>query len=472
MAAAGPTLRRVLTTVNVGVATIVLLVCGALVVSSTALHRVSVELASAVESVRIFSDAEVDLLLYARARDSVVRAEIEERLRRHLGQAKIHVSTETEAALLRDAESALTAYARGQGTEAQASTRLDEAFTVFDALVETNVDQAREAARRATNWDRRANGLALAVASLTILLSLALVWWLKTRLFQPVLSLSDALGRFARGEHDTRLEMAGPLELRETARCFNEMADTIARQRANRIAFLGGVAHDLRTPLSALALGLASVERDQLEPGSRLSRTLEVANRQVARLDRMIGDFLELGRIDAGQLELRVEQRDAREVVDAVVDLFESAWHQHPLELELPDHPVLVHCDPLRIEQVITNLVSNALKYSPAGSVIRIDLCEHEQHAVIGVRDQGIGISDDDRRVLFEPFRRVGLSKEAVPGVGLGLFVVKRIVEAHGGRVEVTSAPSQGSTFRVWLPLDGKPGRQTANRARKAELDR
>ena len=112
----------------------------------------------------------------------------------------------------------------------------------------------------------------------------------------------------------------------------------------------------------------------------------------------------------------------------------------------------MIRCDPLRIEQVITNLLSNAIKYSPEGGRVDVAVAPQEDGAVISVTDQGLGISEEDQQRLFEPFRRVGLSMETIPGVGLGLFVVRRIVEAHHGRIDVTSARGKGSSFRIWIP--------------------
>jgi signal transduction histidine kinase len=101
---------------------------------------------------------------------------------------------------------------------------------------------------------------------------------------------------------------------------------------------------------------------------------------------------------------------------------------------------------------VLTNLVSNAIKYSPQGGLVHVKLESREQHVVLSVSDQGIGISEEDQGRVFEPFRRSGASRDLVPGAGLGLFVARRIVEAHGGRIEVGSEPSAGTCFSVYLP--------------------
>lgn len=178
----------------------------------------------------------------------------------------------------------------------------------------------------------------------------------------------------------------------------------------------------------------------------------EKIDRQITRMERMLGDFLEVARIEAGQLEIRSEVHDARTLVEEVVSLFEGASQEHQLTVRLPDVPLYLDCDPLRIEQVLINLVSNAIKYSPAGSPVEVALEANEAELELRVTDRGVGIAEHDRERIFEPFRRVGLSQQTIPGVGLGLFVVRKIVEAHHGRIELESARGRGSTFRVFLP--------------------
>jgi signal transduction histidine kinase len=230
------------------------------------------------------------------------------------------------------------------------------------------------------------------------------------------------------------------------------MASALATQREAQIAFLAGVAHDLRNPLSLLKMSADTLEPDgPLPPEPRLRLLIERFRRQTTRLDRMIGDFLDMAKIEAGQLELAVEVHDARALVREVVDLFDEAAHER-IDVSVPAEPLPISCDRVRIEQVITNLVSNAIKYSPAATRIDVAAESRGDELVLRVTDRGIGISKDDQTSIFEPFHRAGLSKEAVPGVGLGLSVVRRIVQAHRGRVEVDSAPGAGSTFRVYLP--------------------
>ena len=121
--------------------------------------------------------------------------------------------------------------------------------------------------------------------------------------------------------------------------------------------------------------------------------------------------------------------------------------------------------DALRIEQVVSNLISNAIKYSPSARKIEVCVRRERLDAVVEVRDYGIGISEDDQRRLFEPFHRASLAKETIPGAGLGLYVVRRLVDAHRGRIEVWSQPGQGARFSVHLPLAGEARTQSLPRA-------
>jgi signal transduction histidine kinase len=231
------------------------------------------------------------------------------------------------------------------------------------------------------------------------------------------------------------------------------MASALAAQRQAQMAFLGAVAHDLRNPLSALQLSVAVLRvGDPASSPALVRQTVERIERQLTRMERMLGDFLDIARIEAGQLELRVEEHDAGMLVAEVAELFQATSRDHHVEVRLPAHPVPIHCDHLRIEQVITNLISNAIKYSPTGSPIEVGLVPRTDEIELRVTDHGVGISAEDRAHLFEPFRRLRVSAQGVPGMGLGLYAVHKIVEAHGGRITVESAPGAGSTFRVWLP--------------------
>jgi signal transduction histidine kinase len=444
--------------VTVLVSVLAVLVAGALITLSTVLHRTTVSSGMSVESVRLAEDVEIDLLMHRRAADALVRRGIEGDLRQKLAEAKRFVTTEEEARVLAEAQAQVDRYIAASHdpgrSEAEREARHEAAYEALEDLVDLNVAQSREAQRVAARWDALADALGLTVSGLALLAAVTLLVWLRRRAFQPVLRLASAMERFGRGDREARAEEEGPSELREMCARFNEMAAAMASQRQAQTAFLGGVAHDLRNPLSALKMSVELLRADgQLPAEGRLRRTIERIERQIERMDRMLGDLLDVAKIEAGQLDLRPETYDARKLVEEVAELLEGSAREHSIEVRLPDEAVPVCCDPLRMEQVITNLVTNALRYSPPGSAVEIALVPRGNEVELSVTDHGVGISEEDRDRIFDPFQRAGASKDSVRGVGLGLYVVRKIVEAHRGRIEIRSAPGQGSTFRVFVPV-------------------
>jgi signal transduction histidine kinase len=245
----------------------------------------------------------------------------------------------------------------------------------------------------------------------------------------------------------------GAAELRDAAARFNDLAAEITQRHAHQTAILAGVAHDLRTPLHTLKASLGLLEPSTPALTEHRHAALSVARRQVDRLDRMIGDFVSASLVEAGQLELCLEARDIVALVSGCVTPFRDAPSNREITVTAPEEPVVVLCDAARLEQVMSNLLENALKYSHPGRAIRVSIAAERAYAVVSVSDDGIGIPLEEQRRLFEPFRRAKAARAAsIPGVGLGLFICRRIVQAHAGSVELRSAPGRGATFTVRLP--------------------
>ena len=261
-------------------------------------------------------------------------------------------------------------------------------------------------------------------------------------------ALSRTMTRLRGGHVESRAPLGGALELRSAAAAFNEMADALVRQRRGQLAYLAGVVHDIRNPLAALKFGLRGLELTE-DPVAR-ARTSALVARQVDRLSRLVSDVLDATQIEAGKLELRRERYDLRHAAREIVELYAPTAAGHPITVELPDTPVIAEVDPTRIEQVLGNLLSNAIKYSPGGGRVALRVMSDGRDCSLEVTDRGIGIAPDALEDIFAPFRR--RAPEVGLGAGLGLSVSRRIVEAHGGSIEVESELGKGSTFRVHLP--------------------
>jgi len=219
--------------------------------------------------------------------------------------------------------------------------------------------------------------------------------------------------------------------------------------------FIGLVSHELRSPLTVIIGAVNTV----LSEGARLSpeethQLIQDAAWEAESLSHLIGNLLELSRVQADRLLLHAEAVSVTRVIQDTVEEIKRRFSAHQFILDIPKKLPTVYADQLRLGRILYNLIDNAIKYSPQGGEIRVSVEPEEEHLVIGVSDQGIGISLSDQAKLFGPFQRLEDSGlEGVNGAGLGLLVCRRLVEAHGGRIWVESEPGRGSTFFFTLPL-------------------
>lgn len=448
------------------------MVAGALTIVTSYVDEQALAIAGALERVRVIEEMEVDLLVHNResllyrldrgeehafARDAAAQQlrRWEEELPRGDGDTarliaavKRHVDAYLEAHQRAEAseEPALAAFDRGADT-------IDRALASMEQLLERQIAEARHARAQAALWNR-ASDIAGLTAVLVLIGMAALVPWLTARnVYRPLRALRAAIGRYASGDPDARAEPRGVAELREIAVAFNDMAAALTQQRRHRLGVLASVAHDLRNPLAALRLNVDRVRPDRpLPPEDRLRQILARVGSQVDRCNRMLSDLLDLARLEGGQLELRWERRDARDLCRDVVELYRSTSASHEISLSAPEEPAPIRCDPLRMEQVLNNLVANAIKYSPGGGAVRVAVSNSGEEILVAVSDEGVGIAEEDQGKLFQPYARAPSSRDVAAGVGLGLWAARRLVEAHGGRIELRSAPGEGSTFTVHLP--------------------
>ena len=232
--------------------------------------------------------------------------------------------------------------------------------------------------------------------------------------------------------------------------------DVTAERRAERAKdeFIALASHELRTPLTSIQGYVEMLQEGDDEPlGDRQKRHLAVVMRNARRLAMLVDDLLLVARADAGRLALGLDQVDLGELVRECVQASGPAALERGIVLEARPAPALARGDLARLGQVLDNLVSNALKFTPHGGRVVVSARTDDQWSVLEVTDTGMGISPEDQARLFERFFRAsGAVEAAIPGTGLGLAISKMIVEAHGGQMVVHSAEGEGSTFRVLLP--------------------
>jgi PAS domain S-box-containing protein len=222
---------------------------------------------------------------------------------------------------------------------------------------------------------------------------------------------------------------------------------------------LSVISHELKTPVSIIKGYAGTLAREDAHwDQAILAEGLAVIEEEADRLDKLINNLLEASRLQAGGLKLRLNYVNLADLTRSTVEKLRSTTDKHTFEVDFPEDFPLIQGDEERLHEVLTNLVGNAIKYSPDGGLIKVGGWVNENNtARLYVSDEGIGIPPGEQERIFERFHRVDnrLARQA-PGTGLGLFLVKAVVEAHGGRVGVESSPGQGSLFWVELPLAGQ----------------
>jgi signal transduction histidine kinase len=238
---------------------------------------------------------------------------------------------------------------------------------------------------------------------------------------------------------------------------IEQLAERLQTAVKSRDEFLSIASHELKTPLTSLKLQWQMTQR-AVKTGEgaaasreRLARTLEVSARQLDRLTSVIEDLLDVSRIEAGRMTYDFEQVDLAALVNEVAERLSEQLKMAgcPLTLTLTEGTTVV-CDRFRIEQVVTNLLTNAAKYG-AGGAVEVRVWPADEGANISVTDHGMGIAIKEQSRIFDRFERA-ISHNNISGLGLGLYITRQIVDGHGGKVRVESAPGQGSTFTVELP--------------------
>jgi signal transduction histidine kinase len=239
--------------------------------------------------------------------------------------------------------------------------------------------------------------------------------------------------------------------LETSRRELEEQNERLRESEQAKSELVSVVAHELRTPLASV-LGFTSVllQRDVGEEQRR--EYLEIIEAQGRRLSALVNDFLDVQRLEEGQLSIASELVDVGRVVREQSELFAGQSPKHLLDVSLPPTPLPVRGDSNRLAQVVANLLSNAIKYSPSGGVVRVAGKRNGTVVRVTVQDEGVGIAAEVQREIFGKFARGHAADEGIEGTGLGLAISRSLVEAHGGQISFESTKGRGSTFWFELP--------------------
>ncbi len=291
---------------------------------------------------------------------------------------------------------------------------------------------------------------ALAAGVVALLLSL----YLSQRIVRPVRSMMSVSQRIADGDYNERVQERGPDELGQLAHSFNLMAAQLEHTEEMRRQLIGDVAHELRTPLTSIKGSMEGLI-DGVLPTS--TETFQQLLQETERLNRLVSDLQELSRVEAGAYEMDLHIVEFESLVKTVAKRLGKGFEDKNinLNLDIPANLPRVSIDPDRIIQVLTNLLSNALRYTPAAGKVKLSVSLEGNLLRISVKDNGVGIPNEHLPYVFNRFYRVDKSRSRqAGGSGIGLTISKFLVEAHGGQIWVESpGKDQGSTFIFTLPV-------------------
>ncbi len=299
-------------------------------------------------------------------------------------------------------------------------------------------------------------GLMIMVWGSCLAITLLSVSWVVRRVVQPLDQLNATTSQLTADTlANAKLQLdQGPIEVMQLSRTYNSLLERLAQSWSQQRQFVSAVSHELRTPLTIVHGYLHRTIKRANNLSPEQVKGLQTAEEESIRMRRLLDDLLDLSRSDSGKLAIANEPVRLTDQLEQVADLARNTLNR-PLLLELPDDPrardAMAHADPPRLRQVLLDLIENADKYSPENTPIRLVLRHSTDASLVDVIDQGIGIPEQELNQVFQRFQRAS-NAPAKTGSGLGLSVVKLLVEGMGGRIELHSRLGEGSCFTVILP--------------------
>jgi signal transduction histidine kinase len=313
---------------------------------------------------------------------------------------------------------------------------------VYGALI-----VAKPKAELRDRWQTLIERLALA-GLVGIVVAGALAWYLSRRITEPVQALSEAADRIAAGVYDVP-EIRAHGEIGQLAERFREMAARLREAEELERNFLMTVSHELRTPLTAIRGHVEALREGVAQDEETRKESLDVIAQEAVRLERLVGDVLDLAKLDTRRFTLLREEVDMGHLLERAYNAFAEEARRRDIDYrqDISARPVIV-ADGDRVLQIISNLLSNAFRWTPDGGRVELQLAAENGTVSVAVEDSGSGITPEEQERIFRPFwTRDGT------GTGLGLAIARELAVAHGGRILLQSVPGEGSRFELVLPL-------------------
>ncbi len=297
------------------------------------------------------------------------------------------------------------------------------------------------------------NGIFIGVGLFSLLLALAFGMLLSRRISNPISLVNDAAQAIGKGMYGSRIKTnSSTTEIVQLSETVNQLAESLESQESLRKRLTGDVAHELRTPLATLQTHLETMIDGVWEP---TVQRLESCHEEILRISRLVMDLEKLAQYDSDTLMLEKAELPAEPFLRRLMETFETTFRQKGIQVLIDCDDSVLYADKDKMSQVVINLVSNALKFTPAGGSITLTSRREKNQVVLQISDTGTGIPAKDLPHVFERFYRADVSRNRTTGgSGIGLSLVKAIVEAHGGTIAVASEEGAGASFQISLPVD------------------
>lgn len=341
---------------------------------------------------------------------------------------------------------------------------IDKMTDALDAYVALHEERVGSLVSESRARSARAEGITQQLVVLAVLLGLGLAAIASYSILRPLRRLQEHIRQIGQGKFGHSVEIAAPSDLRELVDTVNWMGKKLQELDEMKAEFLSHISHELRTPLASIRAGTQLLLDEIPGPLSHAQReTLQIMTDSSERLIRLISTLLDLSKMEAGMMEYRIAPTDLKRVAEGSVNKVRLLAEERHIKIQTdaPPNRVWVSADSARIEQVLDNLLSNGLKFSPEEATVSLRMQPDPRAGVVrvSVSDTGPGIAPEDVPHLFERFYQGRMqARNAVAGSGLGLALVKKVVEAHGGQIQVESELGKGTTFRFSLPLPRSGG--------------
>lgn len=294
----------------------------------------------------------------------------------------------------------------------------------------------------------------MTAALLALVVSFITVYYLSYRLTRPLRQMSIAIKHYAEGDFSYKVKVKGSDELAELAQAFNSMAMSLSSQESSRRSFVANVSHELKTPMTSIGGFVDGILDGTIGPDEQ-DYYLRIVSDEVKRLSRLVTGMLNMSKIEAGEMQINLKNFDISADIFKTLLNFEQKISDKSIDIVGLDtmQSVIVNADEDMIMQVIYNLIDNAVKFTPQGGYIFIKDYKDSEKTFVSIRNSGDGIEKEELEKVFERFYKVDRSRSYdIKGAGLGLFLVKSIIELHGGEVRVDSKVGEYTEFAFWIP--------------------